>query len=73
MLTRARQGAVTAFNATTWWGTVVLKAPKRRLAFHATCWLGATQTGLPKVGDSVIVIFSDETQKNLLSVQKVGV
>lgn len=65
---RIRQGAITRFSNTTWWGRIKLdEGPS--LDFHGTSYRGMTLNHEPSVHQRVIVIFSDETRTRLLSVE----
>jgi len=69
LTSRSAIGVILSFNESTWWGEVELTPPsKGRIEFHATCFVGATTGGLPKIGDRVQVIYSDATKGRLLSV-----
>lgn len=63
-------GEIIEFDQATWWGLVALATPAPlKIAFHVTCYLGAS---LPMVGDKVEVVFSDESCTRLLSVSPQG-
>lgn len=69
MNSRTRVGKISKFDRSTWWGEVALSSPVTlRMEFHATCYLGSSTRSLPKVGDQVEVVFSDESGTRLLSV-----
>jgi len=66
---RMLAGRILKFNRSTWWGLLSL-APAREapMAFHATCYVGASSRSLPSVGDFVRVTFSDDSRTRLLSI-----
>jgi hypothetical protein len=66
---RSRLGSITGFNAGTWWGTV--RMGDRVIDFHGTCVQGATREYMSSElkGRRARVVFSDETQTRLLSVE----
>jgi len=69
MSSRIRVGRISKFDPSTWWGEVDLSpSVKVKMEFHATCYLGSSTRSLPKVGDQVELVFSDETGTRLLSV-----
>jgi hypothetical protein len=66
---RTRVGKVSKFDPSTWWGEIALATPATpRMEFHATCYLGSSTRSLPRVGDQVEVVFSDESGTRLLSI-----
>jgi len=73
MSSRIRFGRISKFDPSTWWGEVDLSpSVKVKMEFHATCYLGSSTRSLPKVGDQVELVFSDETGTRLLSVSSVS-
>jgi hypothetical protein len=66
---RIRQGTITRFSNTTWWGRIKLDDEERSIDFHGTSYYGMTLNHEPSVHQRVIVIFSDETRERLLSVE----
>lgn len=61
-------GTVVLFNAETWWGRIQLE--DRLVWFHAGCYVDATASSLPCVGQPVLVVLS--AQANSTTVLRVA-